>query len=193
MDQDYEILLPAEIAPIACGTKLQAIGSHWLGRQGEPNYIEDNTPVKCLLACTMGHQAPRLVNDCWYNTIAEINNIIEAEKEQDEKNGDIYCLGRATSDNTDPDVIIVHTQRLYDIPQDLCDHKKTTGKTLRMQKMTLDPVPSTSTSAKMVMKGDTAMMSQDTDHDKKNAVISTDTMHPPTLLLDYGGPIFHHR
>jgi hypothetical protein len=34
-DQDYEILLPAEIAPFACGTKLQAIGSHWLGRQGE--------------------------------------------------------------------------------------------------------------------------------------------------------------
>jgi hypothetical protein len=60
---------------------------------------------------------------------------------------------------------------MYDVPQDLREHKKATGKTSRMQKMTLDPVPSTSTSTKTAVKGDTAMMSQDTDHDKKNAGI----------------------
>ncbi|KAG1885105.1 hypothetical protein F4604DRAFT_1918771 [Suillus subluteus] len=153
-NQDYEILLLAEIALFVCGTKLQAIGSHWLGRQGEPNYVEDNTPIKCPLACTMGYQAPQLVNNCWYNTITEINNIIETEKERDEKKWR-DCLGHATSDNTDPDVIMVHTQRLYDVPQDQCKHRKATGKTSRMQKMTLEPVASTSTSAKTAVKGDT--------------------------------------
>ncbi|KAG1885104.1 hypothetical protein F4604DRAFT_1918770 [Suillus subluteus] len=39
----------------------------------------------------------------------------------------------------------------------------------------------------------TGMMLQDADHDKNNTVISTDTMHSPTLLPDYGGPIFHHH
>jgi hypothetical protein len=34
-NKEYEILLPAEIAAFSCGTKLQASGSHWNGRQGE--------------------------------------------------------------------------------------------------------------------------------------------------------------
>ncbi|KAG1893358.1 uncharacterized protein F5891DRAFT_1207551, partial [Suillus fuscotomentosus] len=103
------------------------------------------------------------------------------------------CLRRSSSDNTDPDVIIVHTQRLYDVLQDLCEHKKSVGKTSRMQKMTLDPVASTSTSRKMAIKGDSAMMLQDASHNKQNTVISADTMHSLTLLPDYGGPIFRHR
>lgn len=34
-NEEYEILLPAEITSFSCGTKLQASGSHWIGRQGE--------------------------------------------------------------------------------------------------------------------------------------------------------------
>ncbi|KAG0696822.1 hypothetical protein DFH29DRAFT_1004227 [Suillus ampliporus] len=196
-NQDYEILLPAEIGSFTCGTKLQAISSHWLGRQTEPNYIDDNTPVKCPLACTMGRQAPKLVNDCWYNSIVEINIIIKTEKEQDEKNQETFivkdCLSRATSNNTNPDVIIVHTQQLYDIPREQCEQKKNTGKASRMHKIVLDPVASTSASQKMTMKAEDTKMSGETEHAKTNTIISTESTHPPTLLPDYGGLIFRHR
>ncbi|KAG1748249.1 uncharacterized protein EDB91DRAFT_1079251 [Suillus paluster] len=191
-NEDYEILLPAEIGSFACGTKLQATGSRWLGRQSEPNYIDDNTPVKCLLACTMGQQAPKLVNNCWYNTIAEINNIIETEKERDDKNEENFivkdCLSCTTSDNTDPDVIMVHTQRLYDIPREQRDPKKSSAKASRMRKIVLDPIGSTSTSQNTDMRQEDTKMSEDIT----NTTITTETTHPPTLLPDYRGPIFCH-
>ncbi|KAG0694394.1 hypothetical protein DFH29DRAFT_1006393 [Suillus ampliporus] len=181
-NQDDEILLPAEIGSFTLGTKLQATGSHWMGRQTKPNYIDDNTP---------------LVNDCWYNTIMEINNIIKTEKEQDEKNQETFiikdCLSHTTSDNTDPDVIIVHTQQLYDIPREQHEQKKSAGKASTMHKIVLNPVASTSTSPKMTMKAEDAKMSEVAENAKTNTVISTESTHPPTLLPHYGGPIFRHR
>jgi hypothetical protein len=89
----------------------------------------------------MGQQAPQNIRDYWHNTIAEIQNMIQTEREQDEEKGEVNnksssthsfsdraikqqylvkdCLACTTSDNTDPDVIIIHTQRLYDTPRDL--------------------------------------------------------------------------
>jgi hypothetical protein len=37
----------------------------------------------------VGKQAPDVIKDCWHNTIAEIQNIIETEREQDESQGEV--------------------------------------------------------------------------------------------------------
>ncbi|KAG2352855.1 hypothetical protein BDR07DRAFT_1497493 [Suillus spraguei] len=56
-----------------------------------------------------------------------------------------------------------------------------------MQKVALEPIASTSTVQKATMKEDIGMKTEDVQ------VLNTDTMHPPTLLPDYGGLIFHHH
>ena len=145
----------------------------------QPNFIDDNTPVKCPLACMVGKQAPDVVKDCWHNTIAEIQNIIETEREQDENQGEVcimrytrcitsfltyrikqfnvkHCLSRSTSDNTDYDVIIIHTQRLYEIPHErrTGTQTKISGGQTRMQKISLKPIASTSSSTPSISKSE---------------------------------------
>ncbi|KAG2338394.1 hypothetical protein BDR05DRAFT_951913 [Suillus weaverae] len=138
-NQDYEILLPAEIGSFTCRTKLQATNSHWLGRQTEGTKLHQRQ---------YSGQMPTSLH--YGTTSPETHHQLLTFIVKD-------CLSRTTSDNTDPDVIIVHTQRLYDIPRDQCEPKKNIGKASRMHKIVLDPIPSTSTSQKAAMKEDTKM------------------------------------
>ncbi|KAG0707646.1 hypothetical protein DFH29DRAFT_871301 [Suillus ampliporus] len=162
---NMEGIIKAEIGSFTCGTKLQAVGSHWLGRQTESNVLlpapwDDKHQNLSMIAGTTQSRKSTSSSRLRKNETKKIKS-------------------RVTSDNTNPDVIIVHTQRLYDIPREQCKQKKNTGKASRMHKIVLDPVASTSASQKTTMKAEDAKMSGETEHVKTNT--------------NYGGPIFHHR
>lgn len=68
-NQDYEILLPAEITPFMCRTKLQAIGSHWLGRQTEVS----TQILKSYSQKTLNHKSPTILRTiCQSNVFSHV-------------------------------------------------------------------------------------------------------------------------
>lgn len=52
----------------------------------------------------MGQQAPQNIRDYWHNTIAEIQNVIETEREHDEQKGEASDESSHAHSNTDPTI-----------------------------------------------------------------------------------------
>ncbi|KAG1752318.1 uncharacterized protein EDB91DRAFT_1195154 [Suillus paluster] len=211
---EYETVLVGEILPRPCGTKLSAIGNHYIGTADtmsddkqytaltltkliKPNVIDDKTRVKGILVLGQPTQATEMMYVMFGNQIATPDDIIQSDiKELKRKNKDINIKEWTAHAGTDqsglPEYIIVNTEQrvlltISKVPR--AAQQAMQGKRARVPKKEL---AKNDESAEGKTAGGTSSNDVETKGNPGEAAITTNTFYEPTILPDYGGDLFQH-
>ncbi|KAG1727369.1 uncharacterized protein EDB91DRAFT_1208287 [Suillus paluster] len=195
---EYETVLVGEILPCPCGTKLSAIGNHYIGTADTPNVIDDKTRVKGVLTLGQPTQATEMMYVMFSNQIATLDDIIQSNIEElKRKNKDINIKEWTAHVGTDqsglPEYIIVNTEHRHvlltisKVPR--AAQQAMQGKRARVQKKVLTK---NDESAEGKTAGGTSSNDVEPKGNPSEAAITTNTFHEPTILPDYGGDLFQH-
>ncbi|KAH7906693.1 hypothetical protein BJ138DRAFT_591476 [Hygrophoropsis aurantiaca] len=79
---DKEMIVFGQIAPAVLGTKLTAIGDHYIGDDDRPFLIEDKTRVKFVFALCEPSKSPKRMATLFHNQIATLDQLIDTTEEE---------------------------------------------------------------------------------------------------------------
>ncbi|KAG2151979.1 hypothetical protein BD769DRAFT_1658426 [Suillus cothurnatus] len=189
---EYETVLVGEILPRPCGTKLSAMGNHYVGTASTPNLIDDKARVKAVLALGQPTQSTEKMYITFGNQIATLDDVIQSDIEElKRQNKDMNIkewTAHAGTDQTGvPEYIIVNTEQLYAVPKAM--QQALQGKRPRVTKKTINSSNDNSDNktAESTSAEDTAP--KENTHEP---AMTTNTFYDPTVLPDYGGDLYHH-
>ncbi|KAJ8582279.1 hypothetical protein M405DRAFT_573347 [Rhizopogon salebrosus TDB-379] len=87
---EYETVLTGEILPKACGTKLSAMGNHYLGPASSPNVITDKSCIKAVFAIGKPCDANVRMAITFDNQVVMLDDVIQQDIEElKRKNKDV--------------------------------------------------------------------------------------------------------
>ncbi|KAG1851154.1 hypothetical protein F4604DRAFT_1592499 [Suillus subluteus] len=177
---EYETVLVGEILPRPCGTKLNAMGNHYVGTASMPNVIDDKARVKAVLALGQLAQSMEMMYITFRNQIATLDDIIQSNIEElKRQNKDMNIkewTAHAGTDQTGvPEYIIVNTEQLYAI-------RDIAKKAISSINDNPDDKPAEGTSS----------VDTGTKENMHEAPVMTNTFYEPTILPDYGGELYQH-
>ncbi|KAG1887035.1 hypothetical protein F4604DRAFT_1916865 [Suillus subluteus] len=137
---EYETVLVGKILPRPCGTKLNAMGNHYVGTASTPNLIDDKAWVKAVLALGQPAQSTEKMYITFRNQIATLDDIIQSDIEElKRQNKDMNVKEWTAHAGTDQtgvlEYIIVNTEQLYVVPKAM--QQALQGKCPRVAKKTI--------------------------------------------------------
>lgn len=128
----YETVLVSKILPRPCGTKLNAMGNHYISTASnvsghnsqiryrlmemvQPNVIDDKVQVKAVLALGQPTQSTEMMYITFGNQMVTLDDVIQSDIEElKRQNKDLNIKEWTAHSGTDqahvPEYIIVHTK-----------------------------------------------------------------------------------
>ncbi|EDQ98913.1 uncharacterized protein LACBIDRAFT_318519 [Laccaria bicolor S238N-H82] len=181
---EFRACIFGEIQRSAVGTKLSAVGSHFIGR-GTPNYITDDTKVKNLFMIGIPTLCSTELQDRYHDQFVAINEIVEADRLEDQAANKMYTNKEA--------VVVVNTDYMfavtslpkYIVPRITPEHVPTLQRLLKHSRdvaSSAEPDPA--------LEDAECASGSDSNSGKKG--IKVGDTYEPTVLNDYGGPLFQH-
>ncbi|KAG1789894.1 uncharacterized protein HD556DRAFT_1243241 [Suillus plorans] len=189
---EYETVLVGEVMPRAYGTKLNAMGNHYVGTADTPNVIDDRARVKGVFALGKPTQATEMMYVAFENQIATLDDVIQSNiKELKRKNKDMnikeWTANAGTETSSAPEFIMISTEQLYAVPKST--QQAMQGKRARITKRALN---SGGDSADGKATGSSSSTDAGLKDNAKEDSITTNDFYEPTALPDYGGELFQH-
>ncbi|KIK33907.1 hypothetical protein CY34DRAFT_98831 [Suillus luteus UH-Slu-Lm8-n1] len=190
---EYETVLVGEILPRPCGTKLNAMGNHYVGTASTPNVIDDKVRVKAVLALGQPTQSTEMMYITFGNQMATLDDVIQSDIEElKRQNKDLNIKEWTAHSGTDqtraPEYIIVHTEQLYAATQQAMQ-----GKRARIAKKTIiasaDDEDINGRGTEGSSSADAGTKDNNNTHE---TAVTTNTFYEPTVLPDYGGELYRH-
>ncbi|EIW81889.1 hypothetical protein CONPUDRAFT_152789 [Coniophora puteana RWD-64-598 SS2] len=200
---ECELVLVGELQSAAQGTKFSARGNHYISSIANPKPIVDTSVVKSILVLGKPRHCIGRMAVVYNNQLASLQEVVDSDFGQLEEKAsqNITIKEPYTSSDGDPetppDLIIVHTGKMYVAPK----ASSTPSKRRKITKQDLSTneksiIESTSTAGTTTAASTSSAPATGATSPASSSVPPVPeikTFYDPRVLPDYGGSLFQHQ